>query len=57
MHATQLIAEIRTLTPDDEGWARHERTGRACAVCPCGLDTGFVTATQAAAAFRTHTAR
>lgn len=56
MHAARLIPEIRTLTPDADGWARHEKTGRACAVCPCGLNTGFVDSGQASDAYRAHTA-
>jgi hypothetical protein len=55
VHATQLIAEIRALPPED-GWSRFEQTGRACAVCPCGLNTGFVDTSHAIAAYRSHIA-
>lgn len=54
MHEPHLVPEIRTLAPDENGWARHEKTGRACAVCPCGLNTGFVDSRQATDAYRSH---
>jgi len=57
MHCPQLTAEARTLTPDADGWARYEKTGRACTVCPCGLSTGFVDASQAIDAYRLHAER
>ncbi|MGI3230581.1 hypothetical protein ACRJ4B_49850 [Streptomyces sp. GTA36] len=41
IHHPSLVAEVRELPPED-GWARHEATGRACLVCCCGTVTGFV---------------
>jgi hypothetical protein len=41
MHIPHLIAELRSLPPED-GWARSEATGRACLVCACGTSTGFI---------------
>lgn len=54
MHSTRIVAEVRELEPED-GWARYEATGRACVVCPCGLNTGFVDKDTAATVYREHT--
>ena len=40
-HQPTLIPELRSLPPKD-GWACYEQTGRAAAVCQCGLNTGFI---------------
>lgn len=53
LHQLLIVAEIRELDPED-GWARHEATGRACVVCPCGLNTGFIQKTDAAQQYREH---
>ncbi len=53
MHHTQLITELRELPPED-GWLRAEGTGRACLVCTCGLNTGWIPKTDASSQARTH---
>jgi hypothetical protein len=53
IHHPTLVAEVRDLPPED-GWARHESTGRACVVCPCGLNTGFIGRAEAFPAFKDH---
>ncbi|MET8824775.1 hypothetical protein ABZX40_17895 [Streptomyces sp. NPDC004610] len=53
MHTPQITNEIRELAPVD-GWASYEATGRACVVCPCGLNTGFIDKTTAAEVYREH---
>ncbi|MFJ9573583.1 hypothetical protein [Streptomyces bacillaris] len=45
-HQPSVQAETRDLPPVD-GWRRVERTGRARATCPCGLDTGMVPTSDA----------
>lgn len=55
MHSTVLMNEIRELEPSEDGWARYEATGRACAVCPCGLNTGFTHRADAVRLYREHT--
>lgn len=52
-HNPLLIVELRALEPVD-GWSRSEHTGRACAVCPCGLNTGFIDKAEAGDAYRKH---
>ncbi|GHH68506.1 hypothetical protein FHS35_009122 [Streptomyces umbrinus] len=51
-HAT-LVAEVREIEPED-GWARYERTGRACLACSCGTVTGFVDKAEALRAADDH---
>ena len=53
LHQTLIVAEVRELAPAD-GWAQYEATGRACVVCPCGLNTGFTDKTDAAQQYREH---
>ena len=53
MHSPQIVVELRDLPPEN-GWACYERTGRACVVCPCGLDTGFIDKSAAIDAYRGH---
>jgi hypothetical protein len=53
LHQVHLVNELRELPPQD-GWARHEATGRACVVCPCGLNTGFINAREACQQFNSH---
>lgn len=53
IHQPHLTAELRELPPED-GWACHEATGRACAVCPCGLNTGFIDKGEAARTYAEH---
>lgn len=53
LHQVHLINEVRALPPQD-GWARHETTGRACAICPCGLNSGFINAREACRQFNDH---
>lgn len=52
-HQPHLIPELRDLPPE-EGWARCEPTGRACVVCQCGLNTGFIDARDACQQFSGH---
>ncbi|MCY0926900.1 hypothetical protein OTB20_11935 [Streptomyces sp. H27-H1] len=52
-HHIVAVAEVRDLEPED-GWVRSEKTGRACIVCPCGLNTGFVTLQEAHDTGRAH---
>ncbi|MDG9705556.1 hypothetical protein [Streptomyces sp. DH37] len=54
MHRPTLVNEIRDLAPTEDGWAQHEPTGRACTVCTCGLDTGFVDKAEASRAYAEH---
>lgn len=53
IHRPILVAEIRELPPED-GWACYEGTGRACLVCACGTNTGFVAKADAGRAAREH---
>ena len=53
LHHSHLVAEIRELPPED-GWACYEGTGRACFVCACGTNTGFVAKADAGRAAREH---
>lgn len=53
LHSVQIINEIRELPPEN-GTAQYEATGRACAVCPCGLNTGFIKAREACQQFNSH---
>lgn len=55
MHDLSIITEIRDLAPTDDGWAQYEPTGRACTVCTCGLNTGFVDKAEAGRVFDEHT--
>ncbi len=41
LHRTHFITELREL-PHEDGWLRAEGTGRACLVCSCGLNTGWI---------------
>lgn len=52
-HRIVAIAEIRDLEPE-AGWARSEKTGRACIVCLCGLNSGFIPAQEATDIGRAH---
>lgn len=52
-HHVIVVTEMRDLEPED-GWARSEKTGRACVVCPCGLDTGFVPLAEASTLGQAH---
>lgn len=52
-HDPNVEAEIRE-TPPEDGWRCFERTGRARATCPCGLDTGYVPTAQACDTARSH---
>jgi hypothetical protein len=54
MHHPTLVQEIRDLAPTDDGWAQREPTGRACTVCPCGLDTGFIDKAEASRVYAEH---
>ncbi|MBP5862797.1 hypothetical protein QBA57_21380 [Streptomyces scabiei] len=53
IHRPTLVSEIRELPPEN-GWACFEATGRACAVCHCGLNTGFVDKAEALHAAKRH---
>ncbi|MFH9269203.1 hypothetical protein ACH4KN_33870 [Streptomyces sp. NPDC017546] len=53
LHEPLIVAEIRELDPED-GWTRFEATGRACVVCPCGLNTDFIDKAEAAQQYRDH---
>jgi len=53
LHQPLIVAEIREIDPAD-GWAQYEATGRACVVCPCGLNTGFTGKAEAAQQYRDH---
>ncbi|MFK4797799.1 hypothetical protein ACI3K5_03785 [Streptomyces sp. MPA0124] len=52
-HQPHLIPELRDLPPED-GWPRAEATGRACTICQCGLNTGFVDSSEAIQSFNAH---
>lgn len=52
-HRIVAVAEVRDLEPE-AGWVRSEKTGRACIVCPCGLNTGFVSIQEAHDTGRAH---
>ena len=54
MHHATITAEVRELEPTSDGWAQHEATGRACVVCPCGLNTGFIANSAVVDAYREH---
>lgn len=53
LHRLLIVAELQEKKPVD-GWAQYETTGRACVVCPCGLNTGFIDKTEAAQQYREH---
>ncbi|GHI91289.1 hypothetical protein [Streptomyces olivaceus] len=53
LHHLLIVAELREIAPQTE-WAEHEATGRACVVCPCGLNTGFTDRDEAAVQYREH---
>jgi hypothetical protein len=53
LHRLLIVAELTSDQPDGE-WAQYRATGRACIVCPCGLNTGFVTKDEAAQLYREH---
>lgn len=53
IHKPSLVTEVRELPPEG-GWARYEHTGRACVVCPCGLNTGWVVQRHAGALYTAH---
>jgi hypothetical protein len=53
LHRLLIVAELRQ-PQTDEQWAQYEPTGRACVVCPCGLNTGFIDKTEAAQQYRDH---
>lgn len=53
IHKPRTVAEIRDLPPEN-GWARVESTGRACTVCCCGLNTGFIDKPEARHIARQH---
>lgn len=52
-HRVAVITEIRDLEPE-AGWTRAEKTGRACAACTCGLDTGLTGLEEAISIGRGH---
>ncbi|MEV5131034.1 hypothetical protein AB0K87_11075 [Streptomyces sp. NPDC053705] len=52
-HAFNVQAETRELLPVN-GWRRYEATGKSCATCPCGLNTGYIPTADAWATARTH---
>ncbi|MER7799013.1 hypothetical protein ABTX71_01645 [Streptomyces parvulus] len=54
MHSLFIVAEIHEAEPTQNGWAQYAATGRACVVCPCGLDTGFIETAKAAGRYREH---
>lgn len=56
VHRPLVVAEIRELPPQD-GWACYERTGRACLVCHCGLNTGFIDKAETARLAQQHRTR
>lgn len=53
LHRLLIVAELRQTQPDGQ-WAQYEATGRACIVCPCGLNTGFTDKNEAAQQYRDH---
>lgn len=54
LHRLLIVAELQSEEPTSDGWAQYEATGRACVVCPCGLNTGFIDKTEAAQQYREH---
>ncbi|RMB81288.1 hypothetical protein [Streptomyces shenzhenensis] len=53
LHRLLIVAELQEKEPDD-GWAQYQTTGRACVVCPCGFNTGFIPKAEAASQYRAH---
>lgn len=53
LHRLLIVAELQGKEPDGN-WAQYEATGRACIVCPCGLNTGFIDKIEAAQQYREH---
>lgn len=54
LHQALIVVEIQQADPDPNGWIQVQATGRACIVCPCGLNTGFIDKTEAAQQHRDH---
>lgn len=51
--AAHYIPEVRESAPIGD-WKAYEATGRACVVCPCGLNTGFINKDEALQAYKDH---
>ncbi|WP_431772196.1 hypothetical protein [Streptomyces cucumeris] len=51
--STTLTAEVRDLPPQS-GWRVVETTGQMSVACPCGLNTGFIPAPDAARIAQDH---
>ncbi|MGW3711419.1 hypothetical protein ACWDN6_14885 [Streptomyces albogriseolus] len=54
LHQALIVVEIQQADPDPDGWIQVQATGRACIVCPCGLNTGFIDKAEAAQQHRDH---
>lgn len=53
MHRPTIVTEIREV-PSKNSWAAYKPTGRACVVCPCGLNTGFIASHAAGRTLANH---
>ncbi|MGA5669003.1 hypothetical protein ACPCTG_26410 [Streptomyces pseudogriseolus] len=53
LHQSLIVVEIRQ-AESEQGWAQYEATGRVCIVCPCGLNTDWITTSDGAREYREH---